>query len=599
MSYPLSKFYLIVTKCKIDALGLKSLDIIKTSMDLAGLDYSWYDSEDYSDPKVYEMLRNGDTTDIFQMAGFMATKLIQDFEVNNIDGLCAVNAGNRPGPLEKDSVTGKSMTDLYSERVKTGIIESIDPRIDPVLKNTFGCIWYQEHVISLGQIMAGYTPGSADDRIRRVLGKKKVKMIPEIRNEFVYGKASEFNEKHEVIGLSDKKSPYCEGSIARGFSEEIANHIFDTMAAFAKYSFNLSHAFCYAVIAYKCAWLSLYHPVEFAVANCTINDDVKDITQTLSLAKKRKIKVLSPDINMSDIGFTCENINNIMYIDKEGVSSNNTKAIRYGLRAIKNVGDKAVWFLKEYRKADNVTFKDFDDFYQRIHDPNNPVVANLISKMQNESGKKSTNPIKKNVELSLIFSGCFDYCEPNRYKLARHYLFDIRKEKTISYKIGDKEYNSFPKWSRKEKLKLEKAFMGVYVSEHPLDVFSYSDFDAAQEGEVIKTSIIVNSASLKDTKRGKKFLTVKGTDKTDSEITVNIFDEEKAKRFRTLLKKNSILIVQGPVSKKFNNINARDAKIAASKPITLESLAEDFSEHREEAKMAENELDNALKQMFS
>ena len=134
---------------KIDALGLSTLDVVKLTMDLAGLDYDWYDSEDYSDPKVYEMLRNGDTTDIFQMSGFMATKLIEDFKVDSIEGLTAVNAGNRPGPLEKDPKTGKSMTDLYTERRQSGIVPSIDSRIDPLLKKTFGCIWWNKIQIAV------------------------------------------------------------------------------------------------------------------------------------------------------------------------------------------------------------------------------------------------------------------------------------------------------------------------------------------------------------------------------------------------------------------------------------------------------------------
>ena len=175
------------------------------------------------------------------MSSFTATSMLADFNVHDINGICAVNAGNRPGPLEKDKDTGKSMVDMYIERTKTGVIESLHPDIDPILKDTMGCIWYQETMMKLGQIMAGYDLGGADSRIRRVLGKKKVKMIPEIRNEFIYGKQSEYDENHNVIGMSDKPSPYCEGSLARGYSLELSNKIFDSMEAFAKYAFNLSH----------------------------------------------------------------------------------------------------------------------------------------------------------------------------------------------------------------------------------------------------------------------------------------------------------------------------------------------------------------------
>ena len=226
---------------KIDALGLASLDIIKETMDLAGLDYDWYDSEDYNDPKVYEMLRNGETTDIFQMAGYMATKMINDFKVDNIEGLTAVNAGNRPGPLEKNPETGKSMVDLYVERRETNIIPSIDSRIDDILKTTYGCIFYQEQCIFLGQRMAGYSLGKADSRIRKPLAKKKVKMIPEIRNEFTYGKKSLYDEDHNVIGISNEDSPNCDGAIKNGFNLEVSTQIFDIMEAFCKYASTKHH----------------------------------------------------------------------------------------------------------------------------------------------------------------------------------------------------------------------------------------------------------------------------------------------------------------------------------------------------------------------
>ena len=575
---------------KIDALGLKTLDVIKLTMDLTGglLDYDWYDSEDYSDPKVYEMLRNGDTTDVFQMSGFMATKMIADFDVRDIEGLSAVNAGNRPGPLEKDAKTGKSMVDLYVERRQSGVIPSIDPRIDPLLEKTFGCIWYQEDCINLGKIMAGYSPGDADIRIRKTLGKKKVKIIPEIRNEFIYGKASKFNDKHEVIGMDEKASKYCSGALDHGFTLEVSEQIFNSMEAFAKYSFNMSHSFCYGTVAYKTAWLSCYYPVEFAVANCTINEDSKAIVQTLSLAKKRKIPILGPDINKSGSGFTCEQVG-----VKEG--------IRYGLKAIKGVGDKVVQFIEGYRKDPRTTdFVDFNDFYNKVHDESNPVVAKLLADMRQETGKNSPNPMRKDVELALIFACAFDYYEPDRYKLAQHYLINIKREKQIAVKIGDTTYTQFPKYTRKEKLMLEKEFMGTYISEHPLDSFTYQDFDDTQEGGQIKTTVLVVSAALKTTKKGKQYLSVKGVDKTDTEITINLFDEEKSISLKNDLKKNSIFIIDGNVSHKFNNINAKTAKIAAKQPVYTENITieEQVFVPEEPAKKELVDMSNPLADIF-
>lgn len=533
---------------KIDVLGLKTLDVIKEAMDLAGLDYDWYDSEDYSDYKVYDMLRAEETTDIFQMSSYTPTKMLVDFDARTIDDICAVNAGNRPGPLEKDLVTGKSMVDLYIERKKTGVIESWHPDIDPILKDTMGCIWYQEHCMAIGQIMAGYDLSASDSRIRKTLGKKLKKKIPEIKNEFIYGKQSEYDEDHNVIGIKEEASPYCIGTLAKGYSQELSEKVFESMEAFAKYAFNRSHAFCYAVIAYKTAYLSCYHPLEFAVANCTVNEDQTNITATLSLAKKRKISVLPPDINHSETGFTIDN-----------------DSIRYGLKAIKGVGASVLNFIKEYKKMDTVPFADFDDYYSRIHNPANPVVVLLLDALRNQTGKNSPNPMKKDVEVALILSGAFDYCEPNRFALLNHYMIDIKKEKTVKI-MGEDTPRTLPldvnEYKRKTKLALEQHYMGSYISEHPLDPFPYADFESAQENEVIQTTGIVTGIVMKMTKTKKNYISIKFKAKDDVERTINVFDEKKSESLKQDLKKNQIIIVKGKVSKKYNNINASSVKIA-------------------------------------
>ena len=542
---------------KIDVLGLKTLDVIKKTMDLAGLDYDWYDSEDYSDAAVYDMLRAGETTDVFQMSSYTPTTMLADFDVRDIDGICAVNAGNRPGPLEKDKVTGKSMVDLYAERIKTGVVESIHPDIDPILEKTMGCIWYQEHCMAIGQIMAGYDLSGSDIRIRKTLGKKLKKKIPEIRNEFIYGKQSEYDEDHNVIGMKDEPSPYCIGSLAKGYSQELSEKIFDSMEAFAKYSFNRSHSFCYAVIGYKTGYLSLHYPLEFAIANCTVNEEQENITATLTLAKKRKIDVLPPDINKSQVGFSKDN-----------------NAIRYGLKAIKGVGSSVLSFIQEYKMLDPVPFADFDDYYNRIHDSNNQNVIFLLDKLRASTGKKTPNPMKKDVEVSLILSGAFDYTEPNRFKLLNHFIGDIRKEKEVKI-MGEDTPRSIPldekDYKRKTKLALEKYYMGSYISEHPLDPFPYADFDSAQENEVIRTTGIVTGIVSKLTKRGSEYLTIKFKTKDDIERTVNVFNDSLAATLKQNIKKNQIIIVKGKVSKKYNNINASEVKPVAFRKQSIDT----------------------------
>ena len=403
--------------------------------------------------------------------------------------------------------------------------------------------------MAIGQIMAGYDLSGSDIRIRKTLGKKLKKKIPEIKNEFIYGKQSEYDEDHNVIGMKDEPSPYCVGSLARGYSQELSEKIFESMEAFAKYSFNKSHSFCYAVIGYKTAYLSKYYPAEFAVANCTVNENQDNITATLSLAKKRKIDILPPDINHSGVGFTIEN-----------------GSIRYGLKAIKGVGNSVISFIDEYRKMDPVPFKDFDDYYTRIHDSNNSVVRILLDTIRVKTGKNTPNPMKKDVEVALILSGAFDYCESNRYALLNHYIVDIKKEKQLKM-IGEEKPTAFPlnvdDYKRKVKLALEKYYMGSYISEHPLDPFPYADIDSAQENEVIKTTGIVTSVTCKNTKRGSEYLTIKFKTKDDIERTINVFDTKIITDLKQNLKKNQIIIVKGRVSKKYNNINALSVKPVA------------------------------------
>ena len=205
-------------------------------MDLANIPETWLDDEDTDDPKVYEFLRAGNTANVFQMHKFTPTAMIKDFNVNNLEGLTAVNAGNRPGPLAKGD-DGKSMVDRYSEVVKTGEIPSLDPRIDYIFAPTNGQMWYQEQLQELGRVMAGYSLGDADLRIRKTVAKKDRKKIPEIRNEFVYGKKSLYDKDGNVIGISEEDSPYCIGAIRNGFSEELALKLFTDMEAFASYCF--------------------------------------------------------------------------------------------------------------------------------------------------------------------------------------------------------------------------------------------------------------------------------------------------------------------------------------------------------------------------
>jgi len=525
---------------KIDALGLATLSQIRYAMDMTGLDEAWFDSEDFDDPEVYKMLRDGLTTDVFQMASSNATRMIRDMDVSSFDELTDVNAGNRPGPLSKDKDTGKSMVDLYIENKKSGINTMVHPDIDDVLAPTKGCMWYQEQLMAIGQILAGYSLGNADLRIRKVLGKKKIKEIPAIEAEFLYGKQYDM-DSHCMV---DKPSKYCKGLISRGYDEAMGKKIFASMADFAKYCFNKAHSGAYAAIAYKTAWLKKYHPVEWTVACLMIHDKTEKIVATISDAKKMGIQILPPDINKSDVSFSIE------------LLPDGTKAIRYGLQAVKGVGERTVELIKKLRP-----FVSFDDFYNRCHA--------IPREINPETGKLMNNPLTKSNETAMIQAGAFDQFEQNRYKMLNHYLGTIRKEKDFT-PYDPKQY------VRKVKLAFELDLMGLYVSEHPLDPFPYSDPNDANDGEDICLAGILKTVTVKKNNAGNEYASMKMEVKGGKLLNV-VAQTKTYEKYKNYLVQGDIVIVDGSVNKQWDNILAwkirkivRSASTKSSSPAALD-----------------------------
>ena len=441
---------------KIDVLGLKSLSIVKEAMKTIGLERKWYESDDTDDKKVYHFLRKGNTKNVFQMSKYMATQMIKDFNVTDLDGLSTVNACNRPGPLAKDA-SGKSMVDKYKAAVIGRGIEN--NLIDFAGKDTKGVLIYQEQLIKLGQVMAGYSLGNADLRIRKTIAKKDIRRIAEIRNEFVYGRQSLFNEKGEVCGISKEISKYCMGAVKLGFSEEEALKIFKNIETSAAYCFNKSHSYAYAFLSYKTAWLSFYYPAEYAAACMNfyaMDGKTEEIIKTLGEVKKRNIKIFPPDINESKADFN--------------VSVNNgCKSIRFGLLGIKEIGKAVLDSITILIKIDG-PFTSFDDFLRRtLDDVNNGTLRKELSKnyanvtrKRDKSGKiviNVRNPFSKRNVTALIKAGAFDKFEPNRYKLFNDFIkFRNKKKELESELIEEKSFNV------EKKLQWELEILGYNAS---------------------------------------------------------------------------------------------------------------------------------------
>ena len=418
---------------KMDFLGLRTLTVIQDTMEMVkkdrGIDVEF--DKEMSDPKVYKLWQEGKTCGIFQFESQGMTNFMKELKPDCLEDLIAGVSLYRPGPMDQ-------IPRYIKGKKHPGHNEYTHPSLEPILNVTYGCMVYQEQVMQIVRDLAGYSLGRAD-LVRRAMGKKKLDVMAKEREIFINGQV---DENGNVV---------VPGCVRNGIDEESANKIFDEMAEFAKYAFNKSHAACYAVVAYRTAYLKAYYPAEFMAA--TLNSylgNLDKIPQYIDECKELGIQILKPEINKSYEKFTVEN-----------------GKIRFGLGSIKNVGTKPVGNIVEERK-ENGEFKSFTDFCERI-------------------AEKEVN--KKCIE-SLIKSGAFDEFEQTRSTLLASFegiidiiqsekkkglsgqvsMFDLgteeQKEELNEKKYTFEEHKELPE---KELLSLEKEMLGIYISGHPLE----------------------------------------------------------------------------------------------------------------------------------
>ena len=418
---------------KMDFLGLRTLTVIQDTIDLVkqnkGIDVEF--DKEMADPKVYKLWQEGKSCGIFQFESQGMTNFMKELKPDCLEDLIAGVSLYRPGPMDQIPryIRGKQ---------NPGHNEYTHPRLEPILNVTYGCMVYQEQVMQIVRDLAGYSLGRAD-LVRRAMGKKKLDVMAKEREVFIHGQVDE-NGNVEVPGC-----------VRNGIDEKSANKIFDEMAEFAKYAFNKSHAACYAVVAYRTAYLKTYYPAEFMAA--TLNSflgNLDKIPQYIDECKSLGIEILKPQINKSNTKFTVED-----------------GKIRFGLGSIKNVGTVPVDNIVKERNQ-NGPFKSFTDFCERIAD-------------------EAVN--KKCIE-SLIKAGTFDEFEQTRSTLLASFesiidsiqsskkkgmdgqvsMFDLgsteEKEELKEIQYTFEEHEELP---NKELLSLEKEMLGIYISGHPLE----------------------------------------------------------------------------------------------------------------------------------
>ena len=426
---------------KMDFLGLRTLTVIQDAVRMVEkktgqpLDIN---AIDYDDPEVYEMIGQAKTDGVFQLESAGMKSFMRELKPGNLEDIIAGISLYRPGPMDfiPKYIKGKNNRDS---------IRYSCPELEEILEPTYGCIVYQEQVMQIVMKLAGYTLGRSD-LVRRAMSKKKADVMAEERANFVYG-----NEEEGV-----------EGCIRRGIPEDVANHVFDEMIDFAKYAFNKSHAAAYAVVAYQTAWLRCHYPMEFMAALLTsVITNPKKITEYINTCRSMGIRILQPDINEGESGFS--------------VSGD---AIRYGLSAIKSLGKNVIDVMIEEREAHG-RYKNLKDFMERLtsKEINKRTIENLI-----KSGALDSLGATRR-QLMMVYAYVLDEVtrEKKENVTGQMSLFDFfSEEEKKEYEI---QYPDVGEFEMAQKLAFEKEVLGIYVSGHPLQ-----DYMASMEKQITAKS---------------------------------------------------------------------------------------------------------------
>ena len=411
---------------KMDFLGLKNLTIIMQTLEMIkerhGIDVD-INNIPLDDELTYKMLMTGDTDGVFQLESAGMKKLVKDLKPSVFEDLGALVALFRPGPLGSGMVT-----DFVERKHGRQEIKYAHPLLEPVLKDTYGTLVYQEQIMQIFQVLADYSLGGADG-VRRIMAKKH----PE-----------------DLVKL---EGPFIEKAVSKGMAEKDAKELFDQIGSFASYCFNRSHSACYAFVAYQTAYLKAHYPVEYISAMLTNSKDDQAKTQMyIAEAQKMGIKVLPPDINKSNAEFTPDGDN-----------------IRFGLNSIKGIGEAVLKEIEEDRKA-NGEYKSVVDFTQRI----NPRVVNrkALENFTKAGAMTCLEPCRKklfnNIENILNAAAR----ENEAKELGQVSLFAGLGGNTggTSYQMQSFElYGNDEEFTDKEIQEFEKEYLGFYVTSHPLE----------------------------------------------------------------------------------------------------------------------------------
>lgn len=430
---------------KMDFLGLRTLTVIRDAVNLieenhgVKIDFSNFT---YDDENVYKMFSNAETLGVFQFESAGMRQFLKELKPTGFENIVAANSLFRPGPMNQIPKYIESKNDPSK-------IKYLHPKLETILKVTYGCIVYQEQVMQIVRDIGGFSMGRAD-LVRRAMSKKKMDVMEEERKNFIYGKIGEDGE----IEIA--------GAIRNGVDKVSANKIYDEMIDFAKYAFNKSHSAAYAMVAYRTAWLKYYYPVEFMAALISsVMGNTNSVSLYIQECKRLKIDILPPDINESYGKFTVSN-----------------GKIRFGLRAVKNVGEGLIKAIVKARE--DGPFRSFTEFCQRVEE----VDSQAINKRAIESLIKcgATESLGANRAQALaVFEKIIDSVHEDK---KRNIEGQCSLFESMSGEIEEDNLPKISEFPQKNLLTMEKEMLGIYISGHPL---------APYESELKKISTVTTA----------------------------------------------------------------------------------------------------------
>ena len=532
---------------KMDFLGLKNLSIIEAALKIIkntrGQEID-IESIPLNDKKAFSLFQEGGTTGVFQFESSGMKRYLKELKPSVFEDIIAMVALYRPGPMEwiPDYIEGKHGTKKISY---------LHPKLEGILNKTYGVAIYQEQVMQIARDLAGFSMAEADV-LRKAMGKK----IPEL--------------------LAKQKEKFIDGCVKNNIHQDLAEKIFSFIEPFAGYGFNRSHAACYALIGYQTAFLKAHWPTEFMAALLTADQHNTDrIAIEIEECRKMGIKILPPDINESYASFT---------VISSGTKDNEVASeyekldtIRFGLNAIKNVGEHIVEVIIEERK-ENGMYKDISDFLNRITDKdlNKKSLESLI-KSGGLDKYASRGKLLHNLDSLLSASR-----EASQAKASKQSSL-FSSESGFSSGLSNIRLVSGPEIEKSERLKWEKELLGLYISEHPINqvktkVNGYAmplrELASHKDKGSVRTIGVISSVKKILTKKNESMLFVKVED-TVTNVEVLIFPKLFSSN-PDVWQEGQILIIEGKVSDKDDEVKFLADKVFAVDNKNIDEVLKDM-----------------------